>query len=460
MEWFKGGVGEAIAEAKAKQAVFVVVVKGQPEEEATKALDDILQDQEIVARLSNMVCIEVINGSTTCTQFSAIYPVVLVPSIFFIDSSTGVDLEITGGILSREGVIQSIDRTMEKLKGVAEDSKTEIVSVTAATQSPAASSSIESADVTAASQPSPIPSSSTETSPIQEESVSESAGVSVSLQERVEKAKRLAAQRQAEREAAEKEKEKSAEMERRKLGKEMNELKSKQEEQELKEAALNRKKDKEEEKKAREAVKAAIEQDRLARKMKYDSEKKDAEERKKEIERKNLEAAAAQADASAAARASVARLQFRLPNGMNQTRQFPADAPLSEVYSYVATEVVDGNFGKFSLSTTFPRIALDQEEKTKSLKELKMAPSATVLILPSGGLSTQDGGLLSLLWLILTPFTFLWAMLTNLFSGSGESNQANPPTRNRPSGGIGRISNVRDDNDENNTWNGNSTQQM
>ena len=28
MEWFNGGVGEAIAAAKAKKAIFVVVVKG------------------------------------------------------------------------------------------------------------------------------------------------------------------------------------------------------------------------------------------------------------------------------------------------------------------------------------------------------------------------------------------------------------------------------------------------
>ena len=28
MEWYKGGVGEAIAEAKSKKAIFAVIIKG------------------------------------------------------------------------------------------------------------------------------------------------------------------------------------------------------------------------------------------------------------------------------------------------------------------------------------------------------------------------------------------------------------------------------------------------
>merc|ERR1712059_185590 len=143
------------------------------------------------------------------------------------------------------------------------------------------------------------------------------------------------------------------------------------------------------------AVKAAIEQDRLARKMKYDAEKKEVDEKKKEIERKNLAAAAA------AARASVSRLQFRLPDGRAQTKQFPADTSLAEVYTFVEAEVLEPTFGKFTLTTTFPRRQLDQEDQTRSLKELQMAPSATILVLPIGGLVTRGGGgdLMSLLWL-------------------------------------------------------------
>ena len=119
-------------------------------------------------------------------------------------------------------------------------------------------------------------------------------------------------QRQADREKEEEDKEKNREVERRKLGQALLEQKRMKEEEEVRKAALERRKDKEEEKKAREAVKAAIEQDRLARKAKYDEDKTAADERKAEAERANLAAAAAAAQVAAAERASVARIQFRL----------------------------------------------------------------------------------------------------------------------------------------------------
>ena len=123
-------------------------------------------------------------------------------------------------------------------------------------------------------------------------------------------------QRQADREKEEEDKEKNREVERRKLGQALLEQKRMKEEEEMRKAALERRKDKEEEKKAREAVKAAIEQDRLARKAKYDEDKTAADERKAEAERANLAAAAAAAQVAAAERASVARIQFRLSDGI------------------------------------------------------------------------------------------------------------------------------------------------
>merc|ERR1712096_278878 len=70
--------------------------------------------------LSNMVCISVENGTPTCMQFSSIYPVILVPSVYFIDSSTGVDLEITGGIVTKESLMASISKALAKIGEAAE----------------------------------------------------------------------------------------------------------------------------------------------------------------------------------------------------------------------------------------------------------------------------------------------------------------------------------------------------
>jgi len=463
MDWFQGGVGEAIAEAKVKGSVFVVVVKGQPDDEATKALESILEDNEVSGKFGDMVCIEVVNGSPTCAQFAAIYPVILVPSVFFIDSRTGVDLEITGGVITKQQLIDSIEKVRIKMSESNSSNGVNISTLNAA-ESVEETKSEESKlpgeqKVESSSCQEDIEEvnrSTSETSEIRSSDVSNQSN-SLSLEERVERAKRMALQKQLEREKEAEDKEKNAELERRKLGKEMAEMKSKKEEQELKEAALNRRKDKEEEKKAREAVKAAIEQDRLARKMKYDADKKAEDEHKKEVERENLAKAAAAAEISAAERASIARIQFRLPDGRSQTKQFPSDSPLSEVYNFVESELSDRS--QVSLSTTFPRRQLDIEDKTRSLKELQMAPSATILVIPAGGLvSSSDGGFMSLVWLLLTPFTFLWAMLSNLFSGSSNTSPR-PVSQDRSR--IGRIRNPQDDkDDDNNTWNGNSTQQQ
>jgi len=459
MEWFKGGVGEAISEAKARRAVFVVVVKGEESEEATKSLETLLEDAEISRGFSSMVCIEVINGSPTCAQFSAIYPVLLIPSIYFIDSNTGVDLEILGGMITKEKIISSIRKTSEKIAPV--ESIQAQPSITVPVNDNEEGSLVETSLPCTRGVPS---SDDNEQSASSQDTTASGSSKATSLEERVAKAKALAAQRQAEREESEKNKEKNAEMERRKMGKDMAEVKARRDEQEAKEAALQRKKDKEEERKAKEAVKAAIEQDRLARKVKYDAEKKVSEEKKKEADKKKLEEAAAEAEASAIARATISRLQFRLPDGRNQTKQFPAETSLSEVYSFVAAEVIDKNFGSFSLKTTFPRLSLDSSPKDSSLRDLSLVPSATVLVLPAGGaLSSSSGGLLSFLWLLLSPLTIIWGMIQSLLSGasSGSSSNVHSSSSNAPPPArMGRIRNSDDDDDENNTWNGNSTQQM
>ena len=78
----------------------------------------------------------------------------------------------------------------------------------------------------------------------------------------------------------------------------------------------------------------------------------------------------------------LSRIQFRLPDGSSQTQHFPADSALSELYSFVRTGLAT-KFTSFSLSMAFPRRNLDTEDMASSLKELQMAPSATVMVLPS-----------------------------------------------------------------------------
>ena len=100
------------------------------------------------------------------------------------------------------------------------------------------------------------------------------------------------------------------------------------------------------------------------------------------------------------------RLQFRLPDGSCQTHQFPATAALAEVYSWVGSSLQQPGA---SLSTSFPRRQLDTEERSSSLQQLGLAPSATLLVLPSTGLASQVR--------IRTPFnkTIFLNILLSLF---------------------------------------------
>jgi len=435
----------------------VVRSPAEAEQEETNLLEEALQNPEVVACLSSMVCIQVDAGSNTCAQFAAIYPVLVVPSVYFIDSATGVDLEITGGRVTTAGLLASVQRAQQRK---------EQPDVPAPAPAPAPAPEMSSAPAptaaspAAASAPTPAvaipPPSSTST--VEVPASTSSASSSTALEERVARAKQLVVQRQEEREQEGKEKEKNEEMERRKLGQVLQEREREKEEKEVRKAALEKKKDKEEEKKAREAVKAAIEQDRQARKAKYDQEKVEVDKKRAEKEKENLAAAAAAAEVTAAERASIARIQFRLPDGRNMTKQFPADSPLAELYTSVTSDM-DTGFTSFTLSTTFPRRQLDLEDRSTSLRQLQMAPSATVLVIPkASAVSTLGGGdLASLLWLLLSPLTMLWTFLNSLFAGQGSSQPRGQPTR---AGGIGRLRRTEADDDDTNTYNGNSTQQQ
>jgi len=437
MKLFNGGVKEAIAEAKAKQTVFVVIVTGPSSDEASVKLDEVLADSEIISRFSSMVCIKLENGSPTCSQFAAIYPVIIVPSVYFIDSSSGVDIEITGGVITKESLLGSFSKVSDKMSGsVTSDAVKEI---SEETQEPGQSSS----------------------------------AASTTLQDRVERAKMLVEQRKAEKEVAEGDKEKSKEMERREVGKAMLDQKRRQEEKELRDAAVARRKDKEEERLARERVKAQLEQDKLDKRVKFQAEKVAAEENRREKEKEALAAQAAQAEIRAAERATTARIQFRLPDGSSQTQHFPADTGLSELYTFARTGLSGPKLTSFSLSTAFPRRNLDTEDMAASLKDLQMAPSATVMVLPSTSvMSSQDGGLMSLVMLLLTPFTLLWSMISSFFgssssdsgssasSGAGARGAAAATHRVTREAGIGRLRSSDFSDDDMNTWNGNSTQQQ
>ena len=156
----------------------------------------------------------------------------------------------------------------------------------------------------------------------------------------------------------------------------------------------------------------------------------------------------------------------------------------------------------FSMHLTFPKRDYNESDMSQTLRDLQLAPSATILIIPvrskasralsnlipsssnssssSGGQSTSSS-LVSyasdFVGFLFLPFTIIWSLISGLM-GIGQSHSSSLSTNNQsrqsnnqpPVSDSIRIRNSRrnfgslDDNrrgndDENATWNGNSTQQ-
>ncbi|KAJ3120249.1 hypothetical protein HK100_012882 [Physocladia obscura] len=193
---------------------------------------------------------------------------------------------------------------------------------------------------------------------------------------KLEELKAKMAARKEEKRLLEIEENKAKEKVRRATGKELVEIKEKMAELEMKKAAEAKKREKEQDKIAKQKIKDQIEADKKERNARFEKEK---------LERHGLQAtatttAAAPAAAVVASAAgpkeySDARIQIRLAAGGAITHVFKSADLLSVVYAHVS-EHTGAAIGTFKLATTFPRKIL--EEQSKSLKELGLAPSASL----------------------------------------------------------------------------------
>ncbi|EPQ06185.1 UBX domain-containing protein 4 [Myotis brandtii] len=264
---------------------------------------------------------------------------------------------------------------------------------------------------------------------------------------KVERLTKKLEERREEKRKEEEQREIKKEIERRKTGKEMLDYKRKQEEELTKRMLEERNREKAEDRAARERIKQQIALDRAERAARFAKTKEEVEAAKAAallVKQAEMEV---KRDASARERSTVARIQFRLPDGSSFTNQFPSDAPLEEARQFAA-QTVGNTYGNFSLATMFPRREFTKEDYKKKLLDLELAPSASVVLLPTSVRSSSES--------------------SNLASSS--NSEKREPVRKRvlekrgedfkKEGKIYRLRTQDDGEDENNTWNGNSTQQM
>jgi hypothetical protein len=180
-------------------------------------------------------------------------------------------------------------------------------------------------------------------------------------------------------------------------------------------------------------------------------------------------------------RTDIVRLQFRLPDGSSVVHRFEGPTNLGDVFKFVK-EVVRPSFGAFSLHVAFPNRELNPGESQSSLQDLGLAPSAAIMVIPSNKALSTSSTTFGLLWTIigsiLNGFRTLGSYITGMWSSSpsaatnvnAESNGMDETKESRSGvkrggashlyGNVHRLASQDSDSDENNTWNGNSTQQM
>ncbi|GCC31094.1 UBX domain-containing protein 4 [Chiloscyllium punctatum] len=521
MHWFNGSIPDAIAFAKQQNAVFIVFIRGDDEQSARMAAS--WEAEEVVdATVNSFVAIKIDAKSETCVQFSQIYPVVCIPSSFFIGDN-GIPLEVIAGSVTAVELVSRIQKVneMHRQKNVAAaagDNQENHVGQNQASTS-------EASGITQQNEPQVSDLKTTETlaatgpqvrsreSPSKMSACSDHSDHADSpgrccvdeysvpsqteedLNARVERLTKKLEERREQKKEDELTNEIKVEIERRKVGKEMVEFKRKQEEDRTKRMLEERSRDKEEERLARERIRQQIALDRAERAARYAKTKEEAEAAKKAAE---LQRQATEEARNKKERSNMCRIQFRLPDGSSFTNQFSADATLLEARQFAESQV-GGVYGHFELAITFPRKQFTKDDYSKTLTELELVPSASIILVP-GGRSTSlmirssEGGLWAILNTLFYPVIAVWRFLSNYLFASDSTHRSprvntSPPhpesLRVAPSntsdtdrevrrrrllerrgedfkreGRIYRLRTEDDADDDNNTWNGNSTQQM
>ncbi|XP_034242896.1 UBX domain-containing protein 4 [Thrips palmi] len=470
MRWFQGNIVEAVTQSKARNAVFVVFIEGK--DDRSQKIASAIDDADVSSKLEgdNFVSIRLESGTETFTQFSQIYRNPSIPSLYFIGRN-GSPIKIVTDADDSKILLKQIVH-VENVHFGKSNSKEAPSTQSAAAK---ASSSKPSETATEAAKPS-------ETAT--EEPASQPGASSVPLDERVERAKELLEEKRLKKQAEEEEEARQKEMRRRKEGQNIQEMRRLQQEQELKQLKEERMRDKQLEQAARQRVLEQIAQDRAARNA------------------RNVPSAPSPAVSGPATaptpiltNSNQARLQFRLPDGSTHSHTFEAMSTLGDVRQYIVSNITLP-YQNFSLATAFPRHEFSSQDNSSTLRDLQLVPSSLVLIVPAGGNSGSLQNSPGLFGFAQTMFLFMTYPLTRLFSfirvfifgapppapgsNSGAAagpapaqNQANNQQDRRPqrrSGGAYRRagnSNVHrlhqsnsSSDDENNTWNGNSTQQM
>ncbi|CAO1309898.1 unnamed protein product [Diamesa tonsa] len=400
MKWFTGGIGEAIQQAKDK--TFVVFVEG--DDSSSQDLSSLIDVKNISDKLESQqfVAIKIKSNTPEYFNFAKIYTLVPVPSLFFIQN--GIPVKIVTSVVTTEAEMEE-----------------SIATVLGSASSPQPSSS-QQTSASAAITPTP----SAENIGI-EKSAQES---EKEKEEMMKKAMKIIEQKRTERINEEKKVERERELKRRKEGQAVIDMKKLKDDQDMKNIMDERRKEKLEADAAKARVKSLIAADKAERLAKFGASV--------ESNPPSPDSPVLPSPVVEVVPPNSARIQFRKPDGENQSHIFEAKSLFSDLHKFVKNTVLVGsNLKDFALATTFPKREFTQADFGKTLLELELAPSSVLLIIPAkkavlfstgppSSLSQTSGGGLTVMiqslfmTLVYGPMVALYSYIKNMFNKARE----------------------------------------
>jgi len=483
MNWYEGEVSSAIQKAIGEKKVFIVFVKDESEN-STK-MEALWEQVTDICTEEKCVAINISASSVSGQQFGAIYPVLVVPSTYLINNQ-GITSDIIPGLVEKEEFVRRLtDAIANILEPVHSSEITEAMEEDAGDE---AVQSVESATFVDNAQGDPINGASGLSDGLNNSASGSSDGLNDDLEAELTPQEKtqiemLREKVKAKKEQEEKQRLKEMERKRRETGQELKlaqrELAERQATKLAKEIADR----KSEDKAAREKVRQQIKQDQMEKKARFEKEKKD----RTEVSKRKIEAVeaekAAEVEKKKAALSNTARILFRLPDGSSISNSFNSDANFFLAETFVKEHL---KWSRVRLTTVYPKHEFNSEDMLKTFRDLGLAPNASIIVSAARAessdkaLTSSNPG--SFIWMLLAPIFALFSMIASIFSsnsGGNVQNQQSSPSvstpyspdtsndssvrrRNVPSPALhGNIQRLRrDDDDENATWNGNSTQQM
>ncbi|KAI8060975.1 hypothetical protein BC940DRAFT_310802 [Gongronella butleri] len=457
--WFQGSIPEAVASVNAKQCLFIVFL--QDESPRSTQLQEALDTPQVQQAMQPHVCLQLAHASDNATLFGQIYPVQRVPIVYIIHQGTikGAAIETT----APDDIVAAIDRVAP----VSDASNASVVPPAA----PAAAS-----EAPAPSQPastsltSPLASSTTPPSETMDDDKR------AKLKKKMEDAR-------AQRAQAEKEDAKRRELKRREEGKQAQLTKDHLESEQNKRHFAKIRSEKQADEAQRRKIKEQIARDREEQKKQL---ARDRENQKKQRTLHQPDTPTPMTNQAASRSYDECHLNIRQTDGSNLRQKFKSVDTLEQVRNWIDANRTDGD-QPFKLLAQFPTRHFTVGEESHSLQALDLVPSSTIIMKEIRNVASayqQGGGAAGYTGTLLNYTYSAGSLVYNTVAGivggvlgavtasaapqgsstvGGNGNDATTdasPADRIPSRQIHGISQLRHDNDDQrNTYNGNSLNQ-